>query len=273
MQQVLNTNETKFLYFYCTAKLYKEYVRFFKAYAKRRPDFGGFNGGFNGGFGGGIQANARLLMKINTTVQQLVLAKVSAQANGTSYVWDLLPAVSRLILLNQVQFRKTWNVTERLASKATRLDWATIPADIQKTLLDQKASLAFLNLKFIDWGFVNSPAEQFANTTLLSLMPMDLQILVPTIKKSVDLISFDNIVNAVSLSSMPSKSSDILSELMNGFNNHPFRFKRSNSRERHGGFRFQPPPPPPSPFDVLRVSMMNAAMLVANAGLSPRFYF
>ena len=225
------------------------------------------------GFKGGIKENAKLLMKINKTVENLVSAKVNQQSNGTEYVWDLIPPVVRLILLNQVDFRSKWNVIERLSSKATKLEWSSVPADLQKLLLDQKASLSFLDLTFLKWGFVNSPAEQFANTTLLSLMPMDLQILLPTIKKTVDLISFDSIVNATIVKK--GKHSDVLSDMMRQFNDHHIiRFRRSNSREKHGnrGSRYQPPPPPPNPFDVINRALMNAAFVVANAGLSFRFF-
>lgn len=220
---------------------------------------------------GGIVQNARKLMKITTLVDKLVAAKVAQQANDTKFLWDIIPPVARLMVLNQ--FRTTWNVTEKLVSNLTRLEWSSLPGDIQKSLLDQKASYSFLNLTFLNWGIVNLPTDLFANTTLLSLISKEFQVLFPVLKVSLDKISYDNILNVTLLRQGFPNVFMMIGEMLHEFNlpppppPSPLRRFKKQALLGHRGPKL---PPPPTPFDVFYKAVMNAAIIVKQSGISMR---
>ena len=167
------------------------------------------------------------------------------------------------------QFRSTWNVTEKLLLNATKLEWLSLPGDIQKVLIDQKSSFSFLNLTFFNWGFVNSPVELFANTTLLSLIPMDLQILFPTIKVSSEKISFDSILNVTLLSQKRPSALSMIGDMLLDFSPIPMvRYKRQILVGSHG----HKLPPPPTPFDVIRQAALRAYVVVQKSGINMKLF-
>jgi hypothetical protein len=202
-------------------------------------------------------------MKITTVVDKLVAAKVAQQSNDTKFLWDIVPPVARLMILNQ--FRTNWNVTEKLLSNATKLEWLSLPGDIQKALLDQKASYSFLKLSFLNLGIVDLPSDLFANTTLLSLISKEFQVLFPIVKASLDKITYDNILNITLLRQGFPNVYKMIGDMLQEFKPKPFdRFKRQAVL----GHRGPKLPPPPTPFDAIHKAVHHAVLIVKQAGIS-----
>ena len=107
---------------------------------------------------------------LNATVQ-FVLNNASLPAgtplsNTTKYVWDLVPPVSRFLMLNQTQSQAVWNVSASVISNSTRLDWTTVPSSVQRLLLGQWSNQQFLNLTYAKWAFVDASSPYSASTWL-----------------------------------------------------------------------------------------------------------
>lgn len=70
------------------------------------------------------------------------------------------------MLLVQTQVAQLGFDASQIKQNASILNWASLPANVQTFLLSQQGSL--LNLRFDQWGWVNSTSN-FSNATLLSL--------------------------------------------------------------------------------------------------------
>jgi hypothetical protein len=202
-------------------------------------------------------------LKITTVVEKLVAAKVAQQSNDTKFLWDIVPPAARLMVLNQ--FRTNWNVTEKLLSNATKLEWSSLPGDIQKALLDQKASYSFLKLTFLNLGIVDLPTDLFANTTILSLISKEFQVLFPTVKASLDKITYDNILNVTLLRQGFPNVFKMIGDMLHEFKPQPFDGFKRQAVLGHRGPKL---PPPPTPFDALHKAVQHAVLIVKQAGIS-----
>lgn len=187
----------------------------------------------------------------------------------------------RYLFLNQAKFRTTWNVTEKIEKGETKLEWSTIPADIKTLITDEKNTFSFLQLTFLDWGWVNANTDLFYNVTLMSLLPADVQAIIPNAKTIIDTVSFDTLVNisALKLSIYkPKKFGFPLGhsaekhldefvvqlgpeQVFKSFNNGQMRFKR------HKSF-----PPMPNPFDVIKRAVMSAYQVLIKAAIPFRTF-
>ena len=127
-------------------------------------------------------------------------------------------------------------------------------------------------MTFLNWGIVNLPSDLFANTTLLSLISKEFQILFPTVKASLDKISYDNILNMTLLRQGFPNVFMMIGDMLHEFDLPQFlpspfhRFKRQAFLGHHGPKL----PPPPTPFDVVYKAVMNAIMIVKQSGINMR---
>jgi hypothetical protein len=195
--------------------------------------------GFNG------NQNARFLSQLNRSIVKIQNATVDPTTPLSLTIvnlWDLLPAVNRLLLLNQTQVQTLgYNVNQNFS--ASKLLWVNLPTPVQNLLSSQLVNLGLLNLSFLEWGWVNSNTDQFFNSTLYSLLSTNQVALLPNVTNLLNQISFSQVVNSTALrrSKGFNEACDSLRlsylpvQELNG------RFKRA----RPGASFFRPPPPPP----------------------------
>jgi hypothetical protein len=195
--------------------------------------------GFNG------NQNARLLSQLNHSIVKIQNATVDPStplSDAIVNLWDLLPSVNRLLLLNQTQVQTLgYNVNQNFS--ASKLLWVNLPTPVQNLLSSQLANLGLLNLSFLEWGWVNSNTDQFFNSTLYTLLSTNQVALLPNVTNLINQISFSQVVNSTALrrSNGFNEACDSLRlsylpvQELNG------RFKRA----RPGASFYRPPPPPP----------------------------
>jgi hypothetical protein len=156
---------------------------------------------FNGGYGN-LNSNQRYISKLNRSVNQILNATVSSGSYSPPtivYLWDLLPAVHRFLLLNQsIVQQLPWNVTANLLSNSTQLQWSTLTSDVQNVLALELTNLNLINLTFSQWGW-SSASDSLAGSTLFSLLSSTQQSLLPNVTSLVNQLSFGQLLNTTML--------------------------------------------------------------------------
>ena len=132
-------------------------------------------------------------------VNRTVIAIQSSQSDSGSYLWDLMNYEIRVVLLTQKGVTDLgYNVTAAILAGQTNLTWATIPANVQSFLLNQKSSNVYLNLTFAQWGFV-ADNSSYANYTLGQFLSSTCAGYLPTVQSLLGAINFDTRVNTTAL--------------------------------------------------------------------------
>lgn len=184
------------------------------------------------------------------------------------YVWDLIPASYKFLLLNQYSIRNVpskWDVQREL-NKTTRLEWNSLPDDVKTNLILIVSTGTFLNTTFYYWNWVTAD-NQYANNTLLSIIP---QSLVPALTNSqfiFNSISLSDIVNITALSILKNSlyqsnlDSDSMedSELID-FDELLGHGLNVRGDKKHGG-RFN------GPRDVFKYACLNAQLIIKMYGI------
>ena len=144
----------------------------------------------------------QMLAKLEANVNAIVSVSVNtstADGNKTIYLWDILPTAERFLMLNQTQVQMMkWNVSERVIANKTRLEWASLPAGAKFLLLKQNSDLAFFNLTYLQWAWVDTRSI-FAQFTLLSLVPKEYLEFYPDILKIFNKLPFNMVLDAKKL--------------------------------------------------------------------------
>ena len=191
--------------------------------------------------------------------QRILNATVATQSNDTRYIWDLIDPVYRFVLLNQSLIFAQWDVSQALANNQTKLNWDSIPANVQTILLTERTQNLFLNLSFLDWGWVNSNTDAFSNSTLFSLLSSQAQATYANVSATLAQITFNTLVNTTLLRRQrPNRY--CLDDLSGSVkNNLDLKGSLSKRDAKHSFFR---PTPPPTPFNVIKRILSQAASKV-----------
>ena len=107
--------------------------------------------------------------------------------------------VFRFLLLNQTAISQLqqFNVTSQLEQNLT-INWVALPADVQSFLLLEKQQNILANLTFSEWGWTESD-QQFAATSLISLLTTRGQVALSQINTLIASINFNTVVNTTLL--------------------------------------------------------------------------
>lgn len=196
------------------------------------------------GYGGNQNQNAKFVSKLNRSISKIQNATVDPTTPLSTTIvnlWDLLPPVNRLLLLNQTQVQNLgYNVNQNFS--AARLLWVNLPTPVQNLLSSQLVNLAVLNLSYLDWAWVNSNTDQFFNSTLYSLLSANQVALLPNVTNLLNQISFSQVVNTTLLRRSNGFNEVCDSLRLSYLPSDLGRFKRG--RPGPSSF-FRPPPPPP----------------------------
>jgi hypothetical protein len=141
-----------------------------------------------------------LLQRVTNLVRKLENATLSSSTPLSANIvnlWDVIPAEYRLLLLNQTQIQQLgYSYSQNLPNG---LKWSSLPSEVKNVLTSLYNNLSFLNLRFIDWSWVNSISDAYADTTLHSLIPTDTINLLPSIQSLTNQLSLDQVVDTAGL--------------------------------------------------------------------------
>ena len=141
-----------------------------------------------------------ILQSVTNLVGRLKNATVSSSTPLSANIvnlWDVIPAEYRVLLLNQTQIQQLdYSYSQNLPSG---LKWAFLPENVKDLLVSLFNNLSFLNLRFLDWSWVNSNTDPYADTTLYSLLPTDKQNLLSSIQVLTNQLSLDQVVDTAGL--------------------------------------------------------------------------
>lgn len=134
---------------------------------------------------------------VNNTVQAILQSLSTAQ--GSTYLWDLIPLTARFVLLNQTAVQQLpYNITDEFLKNNTNLSWATLPSNVQSLLKNEQVNLQFLNLTLAQLGVVDSTST-IAGYTIYQLLNPTCQALLPNVTALLSQVSIDTQVNATAL--------------------------------------------------------------------------
>jgi hypothetical protein len=199
------------------------------------------------------------LKDLQKNAVKLTNAVVATQSTDSKYIWDLIDPVYRFVLLNQSLIFVQWNVAQALANNQTKLNWDSIPANVQTILLTERTNNLFLNLTFLDWGWVNSNTDAFSGVTLFSLLSAQAQSVYANVSATLAPLTLNTLVNATLLRRQ-APNRYCLDDLSNSVKN-VMQFKGSFSKRdaKHSFFR---PTPAPTPFNVVKRILQQAGKVV-----------
>jgi hypothetical protein len=147
-----------------------------------------------------FESDNNLLQRVTNMVRKLKNVTVSSSTPLSTNIvnlWDVIPSEYRILLLNQTQIQQLdYSYSQNLPNG---IRWASLPSNVKDVLVSLFNNLSFLNLKFLDWSWVDSKTDAYADSTLYSLFPADKQALLPSIQILTNQLSLDQVVNTTDL--------------------------------------------------------------------------